>query len=178
MKKNTMKIALCGTTGALIITILLLGFMFPFATYACPALAAGLLMPICYEYKVKTGFTLYVATSFLALVLVPDQELAFMYVFVFGLFTVLKLPIDRLRKKPLRYALKLILANVSIAVSYAILLFIFPVQALVNEFSGYGAGFMVSLVLMFNLMLLIYDKAIEKVLLLYIYRFRKKLFKH
>ena len=98
MNKNTMKIALCGVLGALAVTLLLMGFMFPFATYACPALAASLLMIIVYEYGVKTGLTLYAAVSILGLMMVPDQELVFMYIFVFGLYTVVKLPIDRIIK--------------------------------------------------------------------------------
>lgn len=177
MTKNTMKIALCGVTGALIIVILLMGFMFPFATYACPAIAACILFPIAYEYKEKTAFTLYVATSFLALMLVPDQELVFMYVFVFGFYTIVKFPIDKLKNKPIRLALKFIYINISVCLSYAILLFIFPVQALVNEFSEYGVAFIVMLMVMFNIMFMIYDKALEKILLLYIYKFRKRILK-
>ena len=95
MKQSTMKIALCGVLGALAVTLLLMGFMFPFATYACPALAASLLIIIVYEYGIKTGLTLFTAVSFLGLMLVPDYELVFMFIFVFGLFTVIKLPLDR-----------------------------------------------------------------------------------
>ncbi|MEG0092329.1 MAG: hypothetical protein RSA20_10945, partial [Oscillospiraceae bacterium] len=88
MVRNSKKIALCGVIGALSITILLFGFMVPFATYACPAIAAFLLLPIAYEFKEKTAFTLYAAVSFLAIFLIPDKELAMMYIMVFGLYTV------------------------------------------------------------------------------------------
>ena len=95
MKSNTMKIALCGVLGALAVTILMMGFLFPFATYVCPAMAACLLLIIVYEYGVKTGLTLYAAISCLGLMLVPDQELVFMFIFVFGLYSVIKMPLDR-----------------------------------------------------------------------------------
>lgn len=176
-KNNAMKIALCGVTGALCITILMMGFLFPFATYACPAAAAGLLLPIAYEYKQKTAFTLYVAVSFLSLMLVPEQELVFMYIFVFGLYTVLKFSVDRIKSKALRFAAKLAYINMSLAVSYGLLLIIFPVAALINEFSGYSFGFMALLVTMFNLTFFLYDKAIEKLLIIYVYRLRPKIFK-
>ena len=80
MKKQTMKIALCGVLGALSVTMLLMGFLFPFATYVCPAISASLLLIIVYEYGVKTGLTLYAAVSFLGLMMVPDQELVFMFI--------------------------------------------------------------------------------------------------
>lgn len=177
MKKNTMKIALCGVIGALSVTILLMGFLFPFATYACPAVAAAFLLPVVYEYREKTAFTLYLAVSFLGLMLVPDQELVFMFIFVFGLYTVVKMPVDRLKSKPLKFIIKLAYINISLIIVYSILLLIFPVAALVNEFSTYSMGFVALLFAMFNLTFFLYDKAVEKVLILYVYKFRPKFFR-
>ncbi len=179
MKKNnpSTKIAFCGMTGALCITILMMGFLFPFATYAAPAAAGCLLLPVVYEYRQKTAFTLYMAVSFLAVMLVPEQELAFMFIFVFGLYTVVKYSVDKIRNKPLRYLVKFIYINAALAVTYGLLLIIFPVQALLNEFAGYTMGFAALLVAMFNLVFFLYDKAMEKVLIIYVYRFRKRLFR-
>ena len=178
MKKQTMKIALCGVLGALAVTLLLMGFMFPFATYACPALAASLLMIIVYEYGVKTGLTLYAAVSILGLMMVPDQELVFMYIFVFGLYTVVKLPIDRkVKNKAVKLIIKLVFINLSLVIAYSVLLFIFPVAALVNEFSGYTKGFVILLFALFNLVFFMYDKAVQSVLIIYIRKFRKMFFR-
>ena len=176
-KKETMKIALCGIIAALCIVILTMGYLFPFATYVCPAAAAMLLMPVVYEYRQKTAFTLFVAVSLLGLMLVPEQEMMFMFIFVFGLYTVIKISVDRIKAKPVRFLAKLCYINISLVVSYGILLFVFPVAALVNEFSGYGAAFVALLMLMFNLTFFLYDKAVEKLLIIYVYRFRPKLFR-
>ena len=166
MKSNTMKIALCGVLGALAVTILMMGFLFPFATYVCPAMAACLLLIIVYEYGVKTGLTLYAAISCLGLMLVPDQELVFMFIFVFGLYSVIKMPLDRKLGKKTRLIAKFAYINISLIISYGILLFIFPVAALVNEFRDYGAPFMALLVAMFWLVFFMYDKASESVLII------------
>ena len=174
MKKHTMKIALCGVMGALCVSILLMGFLFPFATYVCPAIAGGFLMPVVYEYREKTAFTLYLAVSILGLMLVPDQELVFMFIFVFGLYTVVKMPIDRIKNKPLKFLIKLVYINIMLVVVYSILLFIFPVAVLVNEFAGYSMAFVGVLFAMFNLTFFLYDKAVEKVLIIYVYRFRNR----
>ena len=172
-----MKIALCGVTGGLCITILMMGFLFPFATYACPAAAACMLIPIIYEYKQKTAFTLYVAVSFLGLMLVPEQELIFMFIFVFGLYTVVKFSIDRVKNKTVRYTIKFIYINAALIVSYGLLLIVFPVAALVNEFSSYGLAFTALLIAMFNLVFFLYDKMVERMLLIYVYRLRPKIFR-
>ena len=177
MKNNTMKIALCGVLGALAVTILMMGFLFPFATYVCPAMAACLLLIIVYEYGVKTGLTLYAAISCLGLMLVPDQELVFMFIFVFGLYSVIKMPLDRKLGKKTRLIAKFAYINISLIISYGILLFIFPVAALVNEFRDYGGAFMALLVAMFWLVFFMYDKASESVLIIYISKFRKMFFR-
>lgn len=177
MKKQTMKIALCGMMGALGITILMMGFLFPFATYASPALAASLLLIAVYEYGVKTGLTLYIATSFLGLMLVPEVELVFMYIFVFGLYTVFKMSIDRKLGKKIRTVVKFLYINISLVCAYGILLFIFPVNALVNEFADYSMGFMVLLMAMFWLVFFMYDRAVQTLLIIYIKKFRKMFFR-
>ena len=83
-----MKVALCGVIGGLCITILVMGYLFPFATYACPAAAACMIIPVLYEYRQKTAFTLYAAVSFLAIMLVPEQEMVFMFIFVYGFYNI------------------------------------------------------------------------------------------
>lgn len=176
-KTNAMKIAFCGITAGLCTAVMLMGYLFPFATYVCPAMASVLLFPIAYEYGAKTSFTVYLAVSFLSFFLVPDYELVFMFVMVFGLFTVIKLPMDRKFKKKANYLLKFIYVNGTLFLSYFILLVIFPVQALLSEFAEYSVGFGALLVVMFDITFFLYDKAIEKMLVIYIYKLRPKLIK-
>ena len=177
MNKQSKKIALCGLVSALSVTVMLCGFLFPFATYAAPAMAAILIMPIVWEYKEKTALTMYVAVSFLSFFVVPDKELVLMYVLLFGLYTVYKLKIDRLKNKWFKLLIKLLYVNISLAVIYSLLILIFPVQALLNEFATYGTSLILGLVIMFNITFLIYDKAVEKLLIIYVYKLRKKIFK-
>ena len=177
MRTDTKKIALCGLTAALAVVILLMGFLFPFATYACPAAAACLILPIVYEYKEKTAFTLYAAICFLAFFIVPDKELTFMFVFVFGFYSVIKFSIDRKKSKAVKIALKLAYINLALAITYGLLMIVFPMQSLMAEFDEYGKGFIIIFIALFNVVFLFFDKAAEQVLMLYVYRFRKRLFK-
>ena len=172
-----MKVALCGVIGGLCITILVMGYLFPFATYACPAAAACMIIPVLYEYRQKTAFTLYAAVSFLAIMLVPEQEMVFMFIFVYGFYTVIKFSIDRIKNKAARFAAKFVYINISLIISYGLLLIVFPVAALVNEFKGYTLAFTALLIAMFNLVFFLYDKMLERLLMIYVYRLRNKLFR-
>ena len=70
-----------------------------------------------------------------------------------------------------------IYVNGTLFLSYFILLVIFPVQALLSEFAEYSVGFGALLVVMFVITFFLYDKAIEKMLVIYIYKLRPKLIK-
>lgn len=175
---NSRKIAFCGVTGALSITILLFGFLMPFSTYACPAIAACLLLPIVYEYKEKIAFTLYLAVSFLSLFLIPDKELSMMYILVFGLYTVFKFLVDKIKPRFLKVFVKILYSVASTSVCYLLLLIIFPIPILVDDFKGMTSLFIFLLLALFVVTFLLYDFALSKLLLVYKYKLRPKLFKH
>ncbi len=175
-KTDTMKIAFSGITCGLCIVVLMMGNIVPFATYACPAMARFFIFPVVFEYGEKTAFTLYIAASALSFMLVPDYELVLMFVLVFGLYTVFKLWIDRRNSKAMRMLIKFIYVNVTVALTYLLLLVIFPVQALLAEFAEYTMPFMILLVVMFNLTFFVYDMAIQRVLVVYIHKLRPRLF--
>ena len=176
-KSETMKIALCGIMAALCIVIMLLGFFLAIGTYAAPAMAAICLLPIVYEYGEKTAATLYLAISFLSFIVIPDYELTFMFVFVFGLYTVFKFRIDRMKNKTAKIAVKFLFINISVVFAHLILLVIFPIKALVSEFARYSVGFIALLMIVLNITFFVYDKALEKILVLYVVKFRKRIFK-
>ena len=151
--KNSKKIALCGMVGALSVTILLMGFMIPLATYACPAVSA------------------------LSLILIPEKEFVLMYVLVFGLYTSFKLKADKIKPKFLQIAVKSLFAMLSTLLCYTILLVIFPNPLLQGEIGDAGIGLIIAFFIIFIITFLMYDFAAGKMLLVYRYRFRKKFFK-
>ncbi|MBP1551091.1 MAG: hypothetical protein J6C04_02305 [Oscillospiraceae bacterium] len=175
--KSSKKIALCGMFGALSITILLIGFMIPMATYACPALAAFFLLPIAYEYKEKTAFTLYLAVSALALILIPEKEFVLMYVFVFGLYTAFKFKADKIKPKLLQLLLKSLFAFLSTLFCYVLLLVVFPNPLLAGEIGDAGIALIAAFFIVFVITFLMYDFAAGKMFLVYKYKMRPKLFK-
>ena len=93
-KTESQKIALCGMLGALSVVLLLLGSALQIGTYAAPMLAAFLLIPVLEEYGTRYALTLYVCVAILAVLFVPETELALFYVLVMGYYPVLRVKLN------------------------------------------------------------------------------------
>lgn len=75
----------------------------------------------------------------------------------------------------MRWASKFALFNACVLSMYAIILFVFPLPAVVLEFEGMGQVFIFFLLALANLTFLLYDKAIERLTALYCCKIRNKL---
>ena len=119
-RRQSSKIAFCGMMVALSIALMLTGGLIPIATYCAPLMSGVLLLPIFLEYGKKTALTAYIATSLIVLILGVDKEAAFFYIFL-GYYPVIKWNLDKLKSKPLRICIKLIIFNVAVFAMYAVL---------------------------------------------------------
>lgn len=167
--------ALCGVFGALAAVLMLMGGILPFATFAAPALAGILIVPVAIEFGMPTGYLLYLAIGLLALFVVPDKEMALIFVFFLGFYPLLKASIERLRSKALQWVVKFSVFNVCIAGMYGLILFLFPIEAVVEEFRGTGAPFLALLLALGNVTFLLYDIAIARVVGVYCAKLRARL---
>lgn len=110
-KTESQKIALCGMLGALSVVLLLLGSALQIGTYAAPMLAAFLLIPVLEEYGTRYALTLYVCVAILAVLFVPETELALFYVLVMGYYPVLRVKLNGVKSTLLRWVLKFAVFN-------------------------------------------------------------------
>ena len=101
-KTESQKIAPCGMLGALSVVLLLLGSALQIGTYAAPMLAAFLLIPVLEEYGTRYALTLYVCVAILAVLFVPETELALFYVLVMGYYPVLRVKLNGVKSTLLR----------------------------------------------------------------------------
>ncbi len=175
--KNTKRIALCGMFGALSVTIMLLGSVIPFATYMCPAIAAFFILPIVYEYREKTGFMLYLVVSILSVLLVAEKEFAFVYVFIFGFYSVFKFRVDKVKPVFLQYVVKTLYCLGATALCYGLLLFVLPSPLLTEEFGDFTMWLGIAFLALITLVFLMFDFASKKMFVLYCYYLRPKLIK-
>ena len=105
MKEQSRKIALCGVSCALAVTLLLLGGILPLATFCAPMLAMAVLLPVRQECGTRMASAAYGAAAILALLLVADREAALIFVF-FGWYPLVQPRILALRSRPLQLAAK------------------------------------------------------------------------
>ena len=166
-QSESRRIALGGVFGALALALMLAGGFLPLATFAAPAFAGLLLVPVAIECGVKAGL--------LALFLVADKEMALIFLFFLGFYPLAKIGLEKLRRPAVRWASKFALFNACVLSMYAIILFVFPLPAVVLEFEGMGRAFVFSLLALANLTFLLYDKAIERLTALYCCKIRNKL---
>ena len=172
MMKRTAKIAVSGVLGALSLVCLLLT-VFPFATYALPALASVFLIPIVIECGRRWAVGLYIAVAFLALLMVPDMEARLLFVTFFGYYPIVKSWAEQ-RSRVTEWVCKIVLFNAAVVASYTLLAMVgFSFEAFVIP--GVSLSFRVVLALFLlagNVVFLLYDVALTRMLPLYFVRFQ------
>ena len=158
--RQSRKAALCGVMAALSVVILCLGGMIPLATFACPMLAMLCLIPIVCEYGAGTAMLLYGAASILALLLGPDKEIALLYVFL-GWYPGIRIRMAVI-PRPVRWAVKCALFTLAVMAMYALILYLFRLEAVVEEFAGYSTAMVLALIMLGNITFLAFDRVLDR----------------
>ena len=173
---SSRRTALGGVFGALSLALLLVGSIFPAATFVAPALAGLAIVPVAVEYGMRAGWAVYAVVACLSLLFVPDRELSLFFVFLMGHYPLLKAYLERIHSRALRAVLKLAVFNVSVAAVYAVLLLLFPVEALMEEYQEAGVAFALGLLAAGNFTFIIYDIAVKRLVGYYCVALRPRIF--
>ena len=168
------KMAFCGMLVALSVVLMLSGGLIPIATYCAPMFCALLLLPILMEYGKKAAWTAFAAVAMISLILGIDKEAAFFYLFI-GHYPLLKWEIERIKSKPKKNIIKLLVFNLSIALMYLFLGTVLGMHAVVAEFGEMNAAMLAVFLVMLNVCLLLYDRLIFPLMILYDRKLRPKL---
>ena len=134
MRKATKELALCSMLAALSVVLLCLGGIVPFAVYACPMLASGALLRVREACRPSYAWCCWAAVAVLAWLLSTDQEAAAMYLFL-GYYPLIQPKLETIRQPVLRWLAKLAVAAVATGIMYALLLYVFCLEAVVEEFT-------------------------------------------
>lgn len=161
-KTESQKIALCGVLGALSVVLLLLGAALQVGTYAAPMLASFLLVPVLEEYGSRYALLLYAATAILAVLVVPETELALFYALVIGYYPVLRYTLRKVKPTLLRWAIKFVVFNGATVLVY-LLLFALLGPAVWQELTADGTGMLAALLALGNLSFFLCDRALGAV---------------
>lgn len=146
--------ALGGVFAALAVVIMCMGGMIPVATFVCPMACMLLLTVVITRCGSRVAWAWYGAVAILSVLLGPDKEAAAVFTFL-GYYPIIKPKMDVL---PLKWLWKLIFFNAVILVMYWLLLNLFGMAELMEEFAEMGTVLTVVTLLMGNITFSLLDR--------------------
>lgn len=172
--KKSSQVALGGIASGLCLLMMFMTGMIPFGEYALPAFAGIILIAVAIENGSKTATLVYFAVSLLGLFLVPVKESAMLFLFFFGYYPILQMQLNKIKVAPLRVIIKFVIFNVSIVASYFLIINLFGLTEILDEFGSFGQYSALFLLVFGNIFFLVYDFAVNNLNYVYINYFRPK----
>ena len=169
------KMALGGIFSSLAVVSMLISYIVPTATYACPALAGVMLIPIVIEIGKGWALCAYTAVSLLSFFIIPDKELVLCFVFFFGFYPILKAIFEKHLKKTLCWLVKI--SAFAICMTAVFFLSIYVLGISQDSFTIFGVYLPWLFLIVGTVVFVIYDIALTRVIGAYVNVWRKKLLK-
>ncbi len=154
MNQSGKKMALGGVSAALAVVLMCLGTLIPIATYMAPVLLCLLLGGLLPALGKKAGFAWYLCVAILGLLFAPDKEAAALFFFL-GYYPIVKPWLDRRKLSPIW---KLLLFNGVILCLYWLLMNLFGMDAIREEFRELGTAMTVATLILGNLTFFLMDR--------------------
>ena len=176
MNKNTRRVAVSGMMVALATAILLMGGVIPAATFVGPALAGLLVIPVFVEGGQRYALGAWAAISALSLMLCADKEAALLFAFL-GWYPALKWRLDAQLPGWLGVPVKLLIWNLCAGAMAALIFFVLRMDQIMAEYREMGRAMLIAFILLANVTLLIYDRLLGAMAVVYLKKLRPKLFK-
>lgn len=167
-KSAAVNVAYPAILGALSLLLVYIGSIAPTGSWGIVAAAGLLPAAAVISVGLKAGLLCWAGVSLLAFLLVPDKFCVLLFGALFGLYPIVKSLVERLRRKPVEYLLKLAFFNA--AFTLICLTMTGAVAASLPQALGgsawvlYGAA---------NVVFIVYDYGFSKLIGLYIARIQR-----
>ena len=115
--------------------------------------------------------------SLLAVLFVPDKEVALIFVFLLGYYPLAKPWFERIRPAALRGLAKLALCNGAVLAMYGLVFLLVPAGSISQELRATATAAALATLAMGNVAFLLYDRALHNMLLMYKLVWQPKLHK-
>lgn len=178
MKDVSYRVALGGIVAALCLLCMFLSGIMPVFYLILPMVAGVLLMIIAEEVSLGWAWLTYIAVDILSLLITADKESALVFIMLFGHYPMLRMYLERLKFKGLRYILKAMIFNFCAISFFLVTVFVFGIEQMltdINDLGKYGGAI---LLILANIIFVLYDFNLGAIYVLYIKRllpkFRKK----
>ena len=164
--RRTTRITFGGIMAALSVVFMLLSY-FPYFTYAAPGLASLAIMVCVIESDKKLSLFVYIAASVIVLLL-AESESKFVFVLFFGHYPILKAIFDGKFKGVTLWIIKVLTFNICVFAIYFITSRMLGIT--LEEFNSIGKYGVVIFLAIINVAFILYDIAISRIAIFYIYR--------
>ena len=168
-KTNTRQLTVCAMLAALGVVLLWIGSVLEVAEISMAVIASLLCIIAVIEYGGAAPWLVFASTSVLSLILLPNKGVALTYAVFFGYYPILKEKIER-RSRTVRWVLKeLIFHAALVALFFAWKLLFFPTLSAVTP------TLLFLLLLLLEVVFVLYDIALTRLISLYLFRIRQRL---
>ena len=168
MKKVSYRVALGGIVSALCLLCMFLAGIMPLFYLILPMAAGMLLMIIAEEVSMGWAWLTYLAVDILSLLITADKESALVFIMLFGHYPMVRLMIEKLKFKPLKYILKGLIFNVCAVSFFLVTVFIFGIDQMMTDMEELGRFGGAVFLILGNIVFWLYDFNLGAIYVLYL----------
>ena len=166
-RDRTRRVAVCAMLSALGVVMLYLGSMIEIVDISMAVIASLLCVFAVIEYGGAYPWLVFAVTSVISMLMLPNKTPAAMYVVFFGFYPILKEKLER-KPKVISWIFKELIFNAALALMIVLVLFVFTMGEVKVE-----TYLVVLLAVLAELMFVLYDIALTRLISLYLFRLRK-----
>ncbi len=163
--KKSVRIAFCGVVTALV-CVMMSASLIPNITFAVPAIAGLIMIPVFAEAGAVSAFLSFFASSIISF-FISNKTSWLLFVVFFGFYPILKPLIEKVRIVPLKWALKFLIFNFSACICALV-----QYNTIGLQFKGWC---LVAAFVAGNIAFLLYDSAVLKIAAVYYLRLHNKI---
>ena len=169
-KEKIRMIALCGVFSGMELAIIYLSSIFDMLSLTIAALTVAFTLILIVEYGKKPSLCVYGAVSLLSLLIVPNKFTPLCYVFLLGIYPIVKPYFDRTGK-----ILSIIFKFFAFNAVYMIIYSVSVHFLLLDDIAGVGTVMFFVVIGLANFAFFIFDYFLTVIIKLYAIKLRKKL---
>ncbi len=139
--------------------------------YVSPIIGGFLVMSVEHTFGKKYALSLFISTSLLSILLLPDKEPGLVYAFFFGFYPLIAERLDSIKPNAVSFIIKLLIFNAGILASQLIIIYVLGVP-IDNDVGKWGIPLFIVL---FNILFVIYVKMYPFILYFYIKKLENRI---
>lgn len=173
-KTSIKSIAFCGILSALGVVIMYIGSLFESLDLTFAMIASLLLVFTVIECKGFMPWLTYAVISLVSILLLGNKLPAVAFI-VSGYYPIVKQYFEKIKNRAISWVLKIVVFNLALTVLVFLFKLILPsIDLLGVSFIGGNLRY-VAVYLLGNLIFVLYDLLLTRIIIIYLYRLRKKL---